>query len=139
VNYTRQPERHAWALLKRSYQAEYPFVLYLTLFLGGFWRGFGGVGAVFNAQGLVCRCVNRARKFTPHARVMFLESKRAKRHMTQVWITTARCKHARTIGLRGGRGPTWPLGGITLTVVFGMLGYVLVPTTPAPRVARVGN
>jgi hypothetical protein len=26
-----------------------------------------------------------------------------------------------------------------LTVVFGMLGYVRVPTTPAPRVARVGN
>jgi hypothetical protein len=30
-------------------------------------------------------------------------------------------------------------GRITLTVVLGMLGYVLVPTTPAPRVARVGN
>jgi hypothetical protein len=30
-------------------------------------------------------------------------------------------------------------GRITLTVVFGMLGYVLEPTTPAPRVARVGN
>jgi hypothetical protein len=28
---------------------------------------------------------------------------------------------------------------ITLTVVFGMLGYVLVPITPAPRVAHVGN
>jgi hypothetical protein len=24
-------------------------------------------------------------------------------------------------------------------VVFGMLGYVLLPTTPAPRAARVGN
>jgi hypothetical protein len=31
------------------------------------------------------------------------------------------------------------LGRITLTVVFGMLGCVLVPTTPAPRVAHVGN
>jgi hypothetical protein len=28
-------------------------------------------------------------------------------------------------------------GRITLTVVFGMLGYLLVPTTPAPRVAHV--
>jgi hypothetical protein len=31
------------------------------------------------------------------------------------------------------------LGRIALTVMFGMLGFVLVPTTPAPRVARVGN
>jgi hypothetical protein len=30
-------------------------------------------------------------------------------------------------------------GRITLTVVFGMLVYVLVPTTPAPRVAHVEN
>jgi hypothetical protein len=40
----------------------------------------------------------------------FLESRRAKTHMTQVWINTARCKHARAIGLGEGRGPTWPLG-----------------------------
>jgi hypothetical protein len=60
---------------------------------------------VFNARGLACGCVNRARKFTPHARVMFLEIKRAKTHMTQVWINTARCKHARAIGLGEGRGP----------------------------------
>jgi hypothetical protein len=71
----------------------------------------GGVSAVFNARGLVCGCVNRARKFTPMARVMFLESKRAKTHMTQIWINTVCCKHARAIGLVGdGRGPTWPLG-----------------------------
>jgi hypothetical protein len=31
--------------------------------------------------------------------------------MTQVWISTARCKYARAIGLVGeGRGPTRPLG-----------------------------
>jgi hypothetical protein len=30
--------------------------------------------------------------------------------MTQVWINTARCKHARAIGLGEGRGPTWLLG-----------------------------
>jgi hypothetical protein len=62
---------------------------------------------VFNARGLVCGCVNnRARKFTPHARVMVLESKRrAKTHMTHVWINIVR-----VIGLREGRGPTWPLG-----------------------------
>jgi hypothetical protein len=68
------------------------------------------VGAVFNARGLVCGCMNRAREFTPMARVMLLESKRAKTHMTQVWISTARYKHARAIGLGEGRGPTWPLG-----------------------------
>ena len=77
---------------------------------GGFWRGFGGVSAVFNARGLVCGCVTRARKFTPHTRVMYLERKRVKPHMTQVWINTACCKHARAIGLGEGRGPTWPLG-----------------------------
>jgi hypothetical protein len=65
---------------------------------------------VFNAQGLVRGCVNRSRKFTQNARVMFLESKRAKTHMTQVWINTARCKHARAIGLGEGRSPNWPLG-----------------------------
>jgi hypothetical protein len=31
------------------------------------------------------------------------------------------------------------LGGITLMVVFGMLGDVLVPITPALRKAHVGN
>jgi hypothetical protein len=89
--------------------------LHITLcstypYFWSFWRGFGGVGAVFNARGWVCGgCVNRAQKFTPLARVMFLESKRAKTHMTQVWINTGRCKHARVIGLGEGRGPTWPL------------------------------
>jgi hypothetical protein len=68
------------------------------------------VGAVFNARGLVYGCVNKARKFTPLARVMFLESKRAKTRMTQVWINTARCNHARAIAFGEGRGPTWPLG-----------------------------
>jgi hypothetical protein len=65
---------------------------------------------VFNARGLVCGCVNRAWKFTPHSRVMFSESKRAKTHMTQVWIYIARSKHARATGFGEGRGPTWPLG-----------------------------
>jgi hypothetical protein len=65
---------------------------------------------VFNARGLVCGCVNRARKFTPHARVMFLETKRVKTYITQVWIYIARCEHARVISLGEGRGPTWPLG-----------------------------
>jgi hypothetical protein len=68
------------------------------------------VGALFNARGLVCGCVNRARKLTPHARMMFLESKRLKTHMTQVWINIARCKHARAIGFGEGLGQTWPLG-----------------------------
>jgi hypothetical protein len=63
---------------------------------------------VFNARGLVFRCVNRARKFTPLVWVILLESKQAKTHMTQVWINTARYKHARAIGLGEGRGPTWP-------------------------------
>jgi hypothetical protein len=101
IVYTRRSERQAWALLKLSYQATYYSVIHITVFGGAFWRGFGGVGAVFNARGLVCACVNRARKFMPLAWVMFLESKRAKTHMTQVCINTARCKHARAIGLGG--------------------------------------
>jgi hypothetical protein len=46
----------------------------------------------------------------PQAQVMLLESKREKPHMTQVWINTGRCKHARATGFGEGRGPTWPLG-----------------------------
>jgi hypothetical protein len=65
---------------------------------------------VFNARGLVYGCVNRARKFTPQAHVMFLESKRVKTHMTQIWISTARCLYARAIGFGEGLGPTWPFG-----------------------------
>jgi hypothetical protein len=65
---------------------------------------------VFNARDLVCGCLNKARKFTPHSRVMFLGSKRVKTLMTQVWINNARCEHARAIGLGEGQGPTWPLG-----------------------------
>jgi hypothetical protein len=84
-------------------------VFHITVFVGAFWRGFGGVGAASNARGLVCGRLNRARKFTPLARVLFLESKRAKTHMRQVWINTARCTHARAIGLGEVRGPTWTL------------------------------
>jgi hypothetical protein len=54
--------------------------------------------------------VNRARKFTPLARVMFLENKRAKTDMKQFLISTTRYEHARAIGLGEERGPTWPLG-----------------------------
>jgi hypothetical protein len=110
MNYTRHSERHDWALFKRSYQAAYYSAFHITVLLGALWRGFGGVGAVFNARGLVCGWVNRARQFTPLARVVFLESKRAKTHITQVWISSARCKHARVAGLGEGRGSTWPLG-----------------------------
>jgi hypothetical protein len=37
-------------LLKRSYQAAYFSVFHIIVFLGAFWRGIGGVGAVFNAR-----------------------------------------------------------------------------------------
>jgi hypothetical protein len=57
---------------------------------------------VFNARGLVCGCVNRARKVHAGGTGDFLESERVKTHMTQVWITTSRCKHARAIGLGDG-------------------------------------
>jgi hypothetical protein len=76
MNYTRRCERHAWALLKRSHQAAYFSVFHITVFLGNFWRESEGVGAVFNAQGLVCGCVNRARKFIPHVCCEASEQKR---------------------------------------------------------------
>jgi hypothetical protein len=44
--------------------------------------GFGGVDAVLNAAALVCRCVNGAWQFMPQTRVMHLENKRVKAHMT---------------------------------------------------------
>jgi hypothetical protein len=109
--YTRSCERDAWALLKRSYQDACYSVFHITSFSGTCGREFGGVGAMFNARGLVCGCVNRARKFTPQAWVMILESKRVQTHIMQVWINTTRCKHARQIGFGEGRGPTWPLVG----------------------------
>jgi ribosome biogenesis GTPase A len=44
------------------------------------------------------------------------------------------------LALAGGEVQLGRLGRIrTLAVVFGMLGYVLVPTTPALRVAHVEN
>jgi hypothetical protein len=63
---------------------------------------------VLNARGLVCGCVNGARKFTPRTRVVYLENKLVKAHMAQVWMSTARCKEARGIGFGESRGPAWP-------------------------------
>jgi hypothetical protein len=65
---------------------------------------------VFKAQGLVFGFVNRARKFTPQARVILSGSKRVQMHMTKVWINIALCKHARAIGSGEGRGTTWSSG-----------------------------
>jgi hypothetical protein len=79
MNYTRHSERLAWALLERSYQAAYFSVFHIAVFLGLFGWGFGGVGAVFNARGLVCGFVNIARKFTPLARVIFWKASEQKR------------------------------------------------------------
>jgi hypothetical protein len=93
---------------------------------------------VCNVRGLVCGCVNGALEITPHARVMYLESKRVKTHMRFGQILHVVSRRGRLALVRGevqlGR-----LGRITLRVAFGMFGYLLVPTTPAPRVARVGN
>jgi hypothetical protein len=54
LNCTRRSERHAWTLLKRSYQAAYYYVFQIIVFWGACWRGSGGVGAVFNVRRLVC-------------------------------------------------------------------------------------
>jgi hypothetical protein len=91
----------------------------------------------FNAQGLVCGCVNGTWKFAPHERVIYLESKRVKTHMMLGWINNAHDKWVRAIGFA--KVQLCRLGRITLTVVFGVLGYVLVPTAPAPHVAQIVN
>jgi hypothetical protein len=68
VNYTHRSECHACALVKSANQYAYYSAFHITAFSGTCWRRFGGVGAVFNARGLlVCACVNRARKFKPQA------------------------------------------------------------------------
>jgi hypothetical protein len=73
-----------------------------------FWRGVEAWMPCSIMREVWFAGVNRAREFTPRARVMLLESKRAKTHMTVVWIiNNARLnKHARVIGFGEGRGPT---------------------------------
>ena len=68
-----------------------------------------------------------------------LESKLAKWHITQVWVDKARLKHACVLGLGEGRGASWPLGTHLGDGGVWNAWVVLVPTTLAPRVARVGN
>jgi hypothetical protein len=77
---------------------------------------FGGVDAVFNARGLVCGCVNGAWKFTPHARVMYLENKQTKSRMIYGWINSARYKLTKAIGFGEGEVQLGRLGRITLAV-----------------------
>jgi hypothetical protein len=145
INYTRHSERHTCALLKRPYQVTYYSVFHKIIFLGTCWKGFGGMGAVCNARGLVCGCVNRCRKFTPRVRVMYLESMRVITHMTQIWTNSDLPPHkvvnrrGRLAFVRGEVQLIGRLGRITLTVVFGMRGCVLVPTTPALDVTCVGK
>jgi hypothetical protein len=76
---------------------------------------------------------------------MFSESKPAKTQMSQIWILRTMCCTLYDVNMRGRSAlvkcevQLGRLGRITLAVVFVMLGYVLVPTTPAPRAAHVGN
>jgi hypothetical protein len=51
-------------LFKRSYQATSYSVFHVTVLLGTFGRGVGGVAAVFNARGLVCGCESRTEVHT---------------------------------------------------------------------------
>ena len=111
----------------------------LHFFVAAFWRGFEGVGDVFNALGFGLRVYESSTSVTPLARVTLLESKLAKWHITQVWVDKARLKHARALGLGEGRGATWPLGTHLGDGGVWNAWVVLVPTTLAPRVARVGN
>jgi hypothetical protein len=60
-------------------------------------------------------------------------NKRVKTHMMQGWMSNACYKWARAIGFSEGRGPIWPFRMHHVDRGFGMLRYVLVPTTPAPR------
>jgi hypothetical protein len=55
-------------------------------------------------------CVNGAWRFTPQVRVVYLENKRVKTHIVQIWINTANYKHAKAIGFVEGRDGTWPIG-----------------------------
>jgi hypothetical protein len=70
---------------------------------------------------------------------MSLENHRVKAYMLHGWLNSASYKWARTFALARGKVRYGRLGLILLTMEFGMLGYVLLPTTPAPRVAHVGK
>jgi hypothetical protein len=77
---------------------------------------------VFNARGLVCGCVNRAQKFMPQAQVMFWKESEQKCTLCRFGLTL------HDVHMRG-----------LLAYWYGMLMYVLIPTTSAPRGAHVGN
>jgi hypothetical protein len=98
------------------------------------------VGAVFNARGLLCGCVNRAQKFTPQARVIFF-GKQARKNAHDAGLD-AHCTLQIGEGdwLRGGARSNLVVRDASrrLTVVFGMLGDVHVPTTHAPKAIHVG-
>jgi uncharacterized phage-associated protein len=64
--------------------------------------GLGGVYAVLNVLGLVCRYVNEAWKFTPQARVIYVDNKRVKTHRMQLLLDSALFKWARAIGISEG-------------------------------------
>jgi hypothetical protein len=66
-----------------------------------------GVDAV-KARGLVSGRLSGAWKFTPHARVMYLENKRVHARIMQVLINGARSKRAIDFG--EGRGLALPFG-----------------------------
>jgi hypothetical protein len=92
---------------------------------------FGGVDAVFNARGVVCGCVNGAWKFTPHARVMYLENnKQVKSRVRLGWMNSASYKLTKAIGFGEERGPTWPFGTHHDGGRWwcGMLGYICAST-----------
>jgi hypothetical protein len=104
-----------------------------------FWtclqRGVRGVDILLNARGCFCGCVNGARKFTPLARVVYLENKVVNTRRMQNLINNALYNWARAIGIGDRRCPTWPFGPCTYVdsrVVFGMLGVYGCASTLAP-------
>jgi hypothetical protein len=71
--------------------------------------------------------VDGAWKFTAHERVVYSENKRVK---TRMFGNVLRAVNRRgRLALMRGEVQLGRLGRITLMVVFGMLGYVLAPTT----------
>jgi hypothetical protein len=59
--------------------------------------------------------------------------------MMESLINNQLYKWARAIDIGEGQGSTWPFGTQHVAVVFGMLGAYARATTPAARVAQVGN
>jgi hypothetical protein len=91
---------------------------------------------------------DEAWKFTPQARVMYLENKRVKislnTNTNEGWISIARYKWARAIGFSEVQGPSWSFGthhvdgGVWNAWVFGCANFTRPTRSTRREMTRIG-